>query len=81
MESFWRKLRQRLELDHTADPNTSPLPQQIDAAYWEEQDLAAGRWNDALSYWRGAARPCQSSKHRNAARALTNTPLYSRPSD
>ena len=29
MESFWRKLRQRLELDHTADPNTSPPPNRL----------------------------------------------------
>ena len=70
MESFWRKLRQRLELDHTADPNTSPPPQQIDAAYWEEQDLAAGRWNDALSYWRGVlARPLPKLKAPKSLRA------------
>ena len=69
-ESFWRKLRQRLELDHTADPNTSPPPQQIDAAYWEEQDLAAGRWNDALSYWRGVlARPLPKLKAPKSLRA------------
>ena len=70
MESFWRKLRQRLELDHTADPSTSPPPQQIDAAYWEEQDLAAGRWNDALSYWRGVlARPPPKLKAPKSLRA------------
>ena len=48
---------------HQADPESSPPPQQIDAAYWEEQELAAGRWNKALTYWRNVlARPLPKLK-------------------
>lgn len=53
LRQFWNKLAKAL------DPESSPrelaeisTPQQLDAAYWELEDLEADRWKGHLDYWR-----------------------------
>ena len=53
LRQFWTKLAKRLGATSSQEKtDREQIPQQLDAAYWEIEDLEADKWKGPLDYWR-----------------------------
>ena len=52
LRTFWNKLQRALQGSAEPDrPQPANIPQQLDAAYWEADDIENNHWKTQLAYW------------------------------